>query len=108
MQKLLLLSNSRNAGSGWLDAIVVVGGNTFNLLAEARKRKWLPAIRVRVKAGVPYMGRARACSGMAARRVTSKRVRMFPPCLPCARADFVEHYCFQIGYYSGCNRNLIT
>jgi len=118
MQKLLLLSNSRNPGGGWLDhveplirdcigagrrkilfvpfaavtmtfdayvamaakrfakmgyvltgahrttpasigrfdAIVVGGGNTFNLLAETRARKWLGPIRSRVKAGVPYIG----------------------------------------------------
>jgi dipeptidase E len=118
MQKLLLLSNSRNPGGGWLnhveplirvcigtgrrkilfvpfaavtigfdayaamaakrfakmgyaltgahrttpasigrfDAIVVGGGNTFNLLAETRARKWLAPIRARVKAGVPYVG----------------------------------------------------
>ncbi len=118
MQKLLLLSNSRNAGGGWLDhaeplireflgagrrkilfvpfaavtmsfdayaamaakrfakmgyavtgahrtmplpirkfdAIVVGGGNTFRLLAEARRRKWLAPIRASVKAGVPFIG----------------------------------------------------
>ena len=118
MQRLLLLSNSRNAGGGWLDhveplirrhigegrrkvlflpfaavtitfdayvalaakrfaqmgyavtgahratpasigkfdAIVVGGGNTFNLLAEVRRRKWLAPIRARVKAGVPFLG----------------------------------------------------
>jgi len=118
MQKLLLLSNSRNPRGGWLDhveplirdfvgagprkilflpfpavtlrfddyvamaakrfgkmgytltgahrttpasihrfdAIVVGGGNTFNLLAEARARKWLAPIRRRVKSGVPYIG----------------------------------------------------
>lgn len=118
MQKLLLLSNSRNHGGGWLDhveplihdlvgegrrkllfvpfaavtlsfdayvamaakrfakmgyavtgahrttpsaigkfdAIVVGGGNTFRLLAEARARRWLAPIRARVKAGVPFMG----------------------------------------------------
>ena len=118
MQRLLLLSNSRNPGGGWLDhaeplirgffgvgrvsilfvpfaavtitfdayaamaakrfarmgyavtgahrttpaairkfdAIVVGGGNTWQLLAEARSRKWLAPIRARVKAGVPFMG----------------------------------------------------
>lgn len=118
MQKLLLLSNSRNPPGGWLDhveplireflgagprkilfvpfaavtitfdayvamaakrfarmgyaltgahratpasirkfdAIVVGGGNTFNLLAQTRARKWLAPIRARVKAGVPYVG----------------------------------------------------
>ena len=118
MQRLLLLSNSRNAGGGWLDhvepliveligagrrkilfvpfaavtitfdayvamaskrfarmgysvtgahkttpasirnfdAVVVGGGNTFNLLAETRARGWLAPIRSRVNAGVPYMG----------------------------------------------------
>jgi dipeptidase E len=38
------------------DAVVVGGGNTFHLLAEARARGWLAPIRARVKAGVPYMG----------------------------------------------------
>jgi dipeptidase E len=118
MQRLLLLSNSRNPGGGWLDhvepmiretigegpkkllfvpfaaititfdayvamaakrfkkmgyattgahkttpaaigkfdAIVVGGGNTFRLLAEARARNWLAPIRARVKASVPYVG----------------------------------------------------
>lgn len=118
MQKLLLLSNSRNPGGGWLDhaeplirdflgagrrkilfipfaavtmsfdayvamaakrlakmgyavtgahrtkplsirkydAIVAGGGNTFQLLAEVRQRKWLAPIRARVKAGVPFIG----------------------------------------------------
>jgi dipeptidase E len=118
MQRLLLLSNSRNAKGGWLDhvepliteligegrckilflpfaavtitfdayvamarkrfaqmgysvtgahkttpasirdfdAIVVGGGNTFRLVAEARQRGWLSPIRARVKAGIPYMG----------------------------------------------------
>jgi len=118
MQRLLLLSNSRNPGGGWLDhaeplirgflgegrvsilfvpfaavtitfdayvamaakrfarmghavtgahrttpasirkfdAIVVGGGNTWQLLAEARSRKWLAPIRARVKAGIPFVG----------------------------------------------------
>lgn len=43
------------ASIGKFDAIVVGGGNTFNLLAEARKRKWLAPVRARAKAGVPYM-----------------------------------------------------
>ncbi len=38
------------------DAIVVGGGNTFHLLAQARARKWLAPIRARVKAGVPFVG----------------------------------------------------
>ena len=38
------------------DAIVVGGGNTFRLLAEARQRKWMAPIRTRVKAGVPFIG----------------------------------------------------
>jgi dipeptidase E len=38
------------------DAIVVGGGNTFRLLAESRRRKWLSPIRARVGAGVPYIG----------------------------------------------------
>jgi dipeptidase E len=38
------------------DAIVVGGGNTFNLLAETRARKWLAPIRACAKAGVPYLG----------------------------------------------------
>ena len=44
------------ASIGRFDAIVVGGGNTFNLLAEARVRKWLAPIRARVKAGVPFIG----------------------------------------------------
>ena len=47
---------STPAAIGRFDAIVVGGGNTFNLLAEARRRKWLVPIRARAKAGVPYMG----------------------------------------------------
>lgn len=38
------------------DAIVVGGGNTWRLLAEARTRGWLAPIRARAKAGVPYIG----------------------------------------------------
>lgn len=38
------------------DAVVVGGGNTFRLLAEARQRGWLAPIRSRVKAGIPFMG----------------------------------------------------
>ncbi len=44
------------ASIGKFDAIVVGGGNTFHLLAEARSRKWLAPIRARVKAGVPFIG----------------------------------------------------
>jgi dipeptidase E len=38
------------------DAVVVGGGNTFCLLAEARARGWLAPVRARVRAGTPYMG----------------------------------------------------
>ena len=38
------------------DAIVVGGGNTWHLLAEARTRGWLAPLRARVRAGVPYVG----------------------------------------------------
>lgn len=38
------------------DAIVVGGGNTWQLLAEVRNRKWLAPIRARARAGVPYLG----------------------------------------------------
>lgn len=41
---------------GEFDAVVVGGGNTFRLLAEARARKWLAPIRARVAAGMPYVG----------------------------------------------------
>lgn len=44
------------AGIGDYEIIVVGGGNTFRLLAEARRRGWLQAIRERVLAGVPYLG----------------------------------------------------
>jgi len=37
-------------------AIVVGGGNTWNLLREMRGHRLLPAIRERVVAGVPYIG----------------------------------------------------
>jgi len=36
--------------------VIVGGGNTFRLLAESRRRGWLPAIRARVLAGMPYLG----------------------------------------------------
>ena len=38
------------------DAVVVGGGNTFCLLAEARARGWLAPIRARARAGLPYVG----------------------------------------------------
>ena len=38
------------------DAIVVGGGNTFNLLRECRRRNLLAPIAARVRAGVPYIG----------------------------------------------------
>jgi dipeptidase E len=38
------------------DAIVVGGGNTWQLLAQSRARGWLSPVRARVKAGVPFMG----------------------------------------------------
>lgn len=38
------------------DAVVVGGGNTFNLLAEARARGWLAPLRARVRSGLPYVG----------------------------------------------------
>jgi dipeptidase E len=38
------------------DAIVVGGGNTWQLLAQSRARGWLAPVRARVKAGVPFMG----------------------------------------------------
>jgi dipeptidase E len=44
------------AAIGEFDAIVAGGGNTFQLLAETRARKWLAPIRSRVRAGVPFMG----------------------------------------------------
>ena len=44
------------AAIGKFDAVVVGGGNTFCLLAEARARGWLGPIRARVRAGLPYMG----------------------------------------------------
>jgi dipeptidase E len=47
---------STPASIGKFDAIVVGGGNTWQLLAEARARKWLAPVRSRIKAGVPFMG----------------------------------------------------
>jgi dipeptidase E len=44
------------AAIGRFDAVVVGGGNTFSLLAEARARGWLAPIRASVRAGLPYMG----------------------------------------------------
>jgi dipeptidase E len=44
------------AAIGRFDAVVVGGGNTFCLLAEARARGWLAPIRERVRSGLPYMG----------------------------------------------------
>jgi dipeptidase E len=38
------------------EAIVIGGGNTWNLLRELRQHRLLPAIRARVLAGVPYVG----------------------------------------------------
>ncbi|MDB4910704.1 MAG: Alpha-aspartyl dipeptidase Peptidase [Gemmatimonadetes bacterium] len=38
------------------EAIVVGGGNTFQLLATLQDRKLLEVIRTRVRAGVPYIG----------------------------------------------------
>src|SRR5687767_8967636 len=38
------------------DAVVVGGGNTWQLLAQSRARGWLAPVRARVKAGVPFMG----------------------------------------------------
>ncbi|ANN73120.1 dipeptidase PepE [Bordetella bronchialis] len=38
------------------DLIVVGGGNTFQLVAECRRRGWLHAIPERVRAGTPYSG----------------------------------------------------
>jgi dipeptidase E len=38
------------------EAIVIGGGNTFQLLATLYDRKLIEAIRARVHAGVPYMG----------------------------------------------------
>ena len=41
---------------GNFELVVVGGGNTFQLLREARQRGWLRAIRSAVAAGTPYMG----------------------------------------------------
>lgn len=38
------------------EAVVVGGGNTFHLLRELRRQGFLPALRQRVAAGVPYIG----------------------------------------------------
>lgn len=38
------------------DLILVGGGNTFQLVAECRRRGWLATIAERVKAGTPYSG----------------------------------------------------
>lgn len=38
------------------ELIVVGGGNTFQLVAECRRRGWLAAIAQRVHAGTPYTG----------------------------------------------------
>jgi len=38
------------------EAILVGGGNTFQLLAETRRRGLLPEIAARVRAGAPYAG----------------------------------------------------
>jgi dipeptidase E len=38
------------------DFVMVSGGNTFRLLAEARARGWLDAIAAAVAAGLPYIG----------------------------------------------------
>jgi dipeptidase E len=38
------------------ELILAGGGNTFQLLAECRRRGWLQAIPERVKAGTPYAG----------------------------------------------------
>ncbi|MFO7879581.1 MAG: dipeptidase PepE, partial [Bacteroidota bacterium] len=38
------------------DAIVIGGGNTWNLLHEMRKNKLLEPIREKVKGGTPYIG----------------------------------------------------
>jgi dipeptidase E len=38
------------------ELILVGGGNTFQLVAECRRRGWLHAIPERVKAGTPYSG----------------------------------------------------
>jgi dipeptidase E len=38
------------------ELILVGGGNTFQLVAECRRRGWLQAIPERVKAGTPYAG----------------------------------------------------
>jgi dipeptidase E len=38
------------------EIVLVGGGNTFRLLAEARRRGWLAPLRRAVAAGVPYVG----------------------------------------------------
>ncbi|CAM3750587.1 Peptidase E [Bordetella sputigena] len=42
--------------AGRFDLILVGGGNTFQLVAECRRRGWLQAIPERVRAGTPYSG----------------------------------------------------
>ncbi len=38
------------------EAVVVGGGNTFHLLRELRRQGFLPPLRQRVEAGLPYIG----------------------------------------------------
>lgn len=42
--------------AGLYELILVGGGNTFQLVAECRRRGWLQAIAERVRAGTPYAG----------------------------------------------------
>jgi dipeptidase E len=39
-----------------VDGVFVAGGNTFRLLDMLQKTGWLPAIRDKVRSGMPYMG----------------------------------------------------
>ncbi|WP_233236653.1 dipeptidase PepE [Bordetella sp. LUAb4] len=55
----LTLTGAHTVKATDLDAyelVIVGGGNTFQLLQQARQRGWLHAIRRAVAAGMPYMG----------------------------------------------------
>ena len=53
---LEILNANRIKSTNNIAGFVAGGGNTFRLLHEMQRRSWLAAVKLRVRAGVPYIG----------------------------------------------------